>query len=84
VGAFDSAKECFVDLPGFCVDGFECAPVAGPGGKAACFARARGCAFAGAPSDGPAALVLLVLALTACARGARRWSARCCSAPPRG
>jgi V8-like Glu-specific endopeptidase len=83
-GATVCAKGCFVDLPGFCADGFECAPTTAAGGKAACFARAHGCAFAGAPGDDYGALVLFALALTACARGGRRWSARCCSARPRG
>ena len=73
-GATVCAPECFVDLPGFCGDGFECAPVAGSGSQAACFARARGCAFAGAPDGNGGAFLFLVTLLAAGVR--RRWSRR--------
>jgi hypothetical protein len=78
------ASQCFTDLPGFCSAGFECAAIAGGGGADACFPRAHGCAFAGAPGDGAGALFVALVVATCCARGARRWSARWRSAPRRG
>ncbi len=70
------AATCFTDLPGFCPATFDCLPVAGPSGAAACFAKTKGgCSYAPSATPPPwplvVALVLFVSGRSAGRRGRR-------------